>query len=118
MIVHRHRDHYGANADDEVWIPDVARRSWVILTQNYEIQRLASQRDAVMRSGARIIFLPGAQKPGEETARYVIDSRAALNEFVRSHSAPYIARLYTPKRRGGYGVVKLKLSIDDWVEGE
>jgi hypothetical protein len=117
LIVHRHDDHFGPNAQDEVWIPDVARRGWIILTQNYEIQRLASQRDAVMRSGARLIFVPGAQKRGEVAANHIIDSIDALSRFVGHHRGPYIARLHTPRRAGVSGEVKMKLEVDDWVEG-
>jgi hypothetical protein len=41
----RGRDHYNDNEDDSVWLPDVASKEWVIISQNQfnELERQASR---------------------------------------------------------------------------
>jgi hypothetical protein len=38
-----HRDHFADSIDDEFWLPEVAGRGWVIISQNQfnELERLA-----------------------------------------------------------------------------
>jgi hypothetical protein len=53
-----HDRHFAVDTPDELWIAEVGRRGWVMLSQDYMILRRSAQRDAVMRAGARLDLLP------------------------------------------------------------
>ncbi len=51
LTVEAHRDHFAPNARDEEWLPQVARREWIILSSDQNMLRVPLERDAIMRSG-------------------------------------------------------------------
>ncbi len=46
---------------DTMWIPEVARCGWLIVTRDSRIQERAAEIDAVRAHGARMIVLPSAE---------------------------------------------------------
>jgi hypothetical protein len=44
---------------DQVWIPETARRGWLILTRDSAIQESTAEINAVRESGARMVALVG-----------------------------------------------------------
>jgi hypothetical protein len=53
--IERHAQHFPDNTPDEEWLPVVAARHWVALSNNLQIARRPVERDAVMDSGLRLI---------------------------------------------------------------
>ncbi len=67
-----HDDFFSQDALDEVWIPDVAGRGWVILTKDKNIRRRHGEREAALLSEARIFTLSSGNLRGSEmAARFV-----------------------------------------------
>jgi hypothetical protein len=46
---------------DDVWIPETARRGWLIITRDRHIQEHRAEIAAVKDSGARLVTLAGAE---------------------------------------------------------
>jgi hypothetical protein len=46
---------------DDVWIPETARRGWLIITRDRRIQEHRAEIEAVRVSGARMVTLAGAE---------------------------------------------------------
>ena len=46
---------------DHVWIPETARRGWLIITRDRHIQDHHAEIEAVRASGARMVNLSGAE---------------------------------------------------------
>ncbi|HEU0054950.1 MAG TPA: hypothetical protein VFQ39_17310 [Longimicrobium sp.] len=117
--VHRHADHFPPDAADQEWLPVAAERGWVILSNDLAILRRPLERDAVMRSGARLIVLVGGDARAADLARNFVNTLPAVERFLARHPAPFIAKLYRPNpvsaiEHGVPGSVELKLSLDDW----
>ena len=49
---------------DPVWIPEVARRGWLIITRDSNIQGHRAEIDAVRESGAKMVALAGRDSIG------------------------------------------------------
>jgi hypothetical protein len=47
--------------DDQVWIPEVTRRGWLIVTRDSRIQRYPAELQAVRSAGARMVTLSGRE---------------------------------------------------------
>jgi hypothetical protein len=54
------RDHFAANTDDAVWIPEAAKHGWVVVTCDLRIRKRAQERQAYKQAGAVVVGLfPG-----------------------------------------------------------
>jgi hypothetical protein len=67
-VVHRRQRHAcpitTADTPDEIWIPETARREWLIITRDSRIQHHRAEIEAVRTSGARMIALAGVDAGG------------------------------------------------------
>ena len=59
LSVEKHDDHFDQNTLDQVWLSEVGRRGWVAISRNLRIRYQPNERDAVMRSGARLFIVIG-----------------------------------------------------------
>ncbi|HYW05567.1 MAG TPA: hypothetical protein VE913_01350 [Longimicrobium sp.] len=119
LIVHRHRDHFVDDVDDDVWLPAVAERGWVALSFDKSIRKNELERDAVFTSGARLIVLTGASADAEQLARNFINTSRKVLEFLEREPAPFIARVKRPSPLseiglGKAGTIEMVLSSAEW----
>src|SRR5262245_254483 len=82
-----HDDHFAKDAEDEVWIPEVARRGWVILTKDKNIRRTPGEREAALTANARIFTLSSGNMRGEVMAALFVTRLPDL-EKRRPRSRP------------------------------
>src|SRR6266542_7140985 len=61
--VEKHDDHFPQNAQDEEWIPEVAKRGWVILTKDKNIRRRVGEREAILLSVVLVFTLSSENMP-------------------------------------------------------
>lgn len=69
IVVHVHEDHFARDAPDDQWLPEVARRGWVVLSADKHIMRNPLELDAVMLSRAVLLVLVGGDMSTAETWR-------------------------------------------------
>ena len=50
--------------NDDVWIPEVASRGWLIITRDTRIQRHPAEMTAVKANSARMVAWPGTRREG------------------------------------------------------
>jgi hypothetical protein len=53
------------STEDEIWIPEVTRRAWLIITRDSRIQEHRAEIAAVRSHGARMIALAGRDAGGK-----------------------------------------------------
>jgi hypothetical protein len=54
-----HIDHFSQSAPDLEWIPEVGRRSWVLITRDTNIRRTPLERAAYVYAGLRGFVVTG-----------------------------------------------------------
>ena len=88
-------DHFDQKARDEVWIPDVASRGWVIVTKDYRILRRPMEQAALMRSGATYVGIAAKGKTGPQMAAALGSQIARLNATFLAARRPLWFRVLT-----------------------
>jgi hypothetical protein len=84
-----------ADTPDEVWIPETARRGWLIITRDSRIQHHRAEIGAVRTSGARMIALAGEEAQGVWQQLEVLMSQWRAIERRLDEAGPFI---YTATR--------------------
>lgn len=118
--VHAHEDHFAQNAPDDLWMPEVASRGWIILSPDKRITRDPVELAAIMLSNAAMVCLVGGHEKTLDLAANFLNTFAKIAQFVESARPPYVARLYRPSpvsgiSRGVAGSIKLSIDYDAWL---
>ncbi len=93
-----HDDHFGKNVKDVVWLPEVGERGWVVLTKDDKISKNALERIAVAQAQIKMFIFASQHMRGEDMAEVFIKTIVRMQEFVRKHPAPFIAKIYRDGR--------------------
>lgn len=88
--VRYHDDDFSQDAPDEVWIPDVAARGWVILTKDKNIRRRHGEREAALLSDARIFTLSSGNLRGAEMAARFVQHLDAITQTALALEPPFL----------------------------
>lgn len=91
LEIRRHRDHFQSGTPDDVWIPAVASRGWVILTLDSQQFIRPLEIRQLFLSGAREFVIRGKGIKGAERASRVIANRRRIANICASQPAPFIA---------------------------
>lgn len=121
LAVERHADHFRDDEPDDVWVPAVAGRGWIILSSDQRMRRVSLERDAIMTSGAAMFMLVGGDAPAAELARNVVNTLPRIERFISRHHPPFIAKIYRPNPRelisqGKPGSIEMRLSREEWEQ--
>jgi hypothetical protein len=90
-----HRDYYKDDEDDRVWLPEVASKGWVIISQN---QYNALEREAIRNANGRAFLVVHGDMKGDEEAQMIVASLPKILRILKANPAPFIARLYNPRK--------------------
>ncbi len=93
ITVEIHKDHFPDDAEDVVWLPEVAKRGWVILTKDSMISKNPMERNAVARAGVKMFTLSSANLSGEKMVEIFLNAVVKMQYFAISHPAPFIAKV-------------------------
>jgi len=94
ITVETHDDHFDKGAQDVEWIPKVGQRGWIVLTKDKNISKNHLERLAVASAGIKMFILASQDLSGSDMAAIFLKSIIAMQEFVRKHPAPFIAKIY------------------------
>jgi hypothetical protein len=99
LEVRVHRDYYPPNCTDDVWLPAVAARGWVILTKDKKIRYRSNELAAVKVSGAKVFVLVAKQDLDAQGIVDAITSAAkAMARLCSKETAPFIAKIQSGGR--------------------
>ena len=81
---------FAQNLPDDVRLEAVARRNWIVLTQDLKLHVLESERQAIMQHSARCFYLPGANDGLWQTLCTVTRIHKKILQLSLSTPAPLI----------------------------
>jgi hypothetical protein len=89
--VKMHREDFVENADDEDWLPVIARRGWVILSKDHfnYLERLA-----IKNANGRAFHLVRRDLTGEEMAAIICKALPKMLRILDLTSPPFMAKIY------------------------
>ena len=97
-----HDDHFAKDTADEDWLPEVARRGWVVLTKDRRIAHRTLERMAVARAGARLFVLVNQNMSAASMCAALVAALPKMGRFVGSEEAPFIAKVFQKGRVGAW----------------
>jgi predicted nuclease of predicted toxin-antitoxin system len=93
-IVHLHDDHFDQGVDDEVWLTEVGRRGWVVITKDQRIRYRAIEREALINAGVRAFIFMSGNVAFSDMAEIIAKTLPRIEKFIRINKPPFIAGIY------------------------
>jgi predicted nuclease of predicted toxin-antitoxin system len=88
--VEAHDAHFQVDTEDAVWIAEVSRKEWVILSKDKRIRRRGDERLAILVAMARVFNLMSGNMTGREMADLLVARLADMEAVCAVHPAPFI----------------------------
>ena len=92
LRVELHDAYYAQDTPDDVWLPEVAVKGWVVLTED-RLERNELARRAIIDHGAACWIVRTSRLNRRRKAEFLLRHWDALEEFSQQQAAPYLARL-------------------------
>jgi hypothetical protein len=89
----RHRDYFERGVLDEVWLPFVAERAWVVLTKDKRNRYNDLERDAVRRHRVREFYFGSGNFNGAEMAQALTGALPELRQICRTFDPPVVGSI-------------------------
>ena len=98
IFLERHRDHFIPSEEDDVWIPRVAERDWIIVTADERIRFNPVEKRAIIESKAKVLHLTMGKKPYfPDLAANFLNSYKRIEKTFYTTKPPCVAVLHKPK---------------------
>jgi len=88
-----HDDHFTQDCPDEVWLAEVGRRNWIVITRDSRIRYRVVEREAVIANGVRVISLTGRNLAFDELGSTFAEAADVVERFVEHNPGPFIATM-------------------------
>lgn len=88
-----HVTHFDREEADDVWIPECARRGWIIFTSDKNIEHDPINRQAVIESKARVFFLEEGGARAVLWAAAIIVSKTRIYQIALDTQGPFFANI-------------------------
>ena len=99
----KHDDHFPEGTEDTVWLEEIGKSNWVVLTKDKCIRKRQHEREALIAASVRMFVLTaGKDLRGEEMAQIFIDNISRMERMIRKQPAPFIANVYRSEVRLTY----------------
>ena len=97
LLVEIHDDHFPTDTKDEVWIAEVGRRGWIILTKDEAIRKRPQELAAVKAFDACVFALTYQDLSGPTMAAIFVKHLKRMKNLARSHPHPFWATVTKTK---------------------
>jgi hypothetical protein len=115
LKVERHADHFAHDTPDETWLEEIGKRGWIALTHDRRIRYKPNELNAVVQHRVALLVIVGGA-PFPDLARAFVTSLPVVENFLRRHKPPFIAKVFRPtpaeiaRRRTAPGRIELWFS--------
>jgi hypothetical protein len=88
-----HDDHFAPDARDEVWLIEVGRRGWIVLTKDDRIRYRITERTAFVSAKVKAFVLTSTQLHGAEMAEAFVKALPRMKRLIDKYPAPFLGRI-------------------------
>lgn len=89
----KHTDYFPRGVEDTVWIPEVARRQWAVLTADTRIRHNALERHAVKQYGLRFFYFSRNDFAGAEMGEIFRKALPKMIIIAETEAPPFAASI-------------------------
>lgn len=91
-----HADHFDVEALDEIWLPEVGQREWIVVTKDQKLQQRRNEVEALVNAKVRaFIFLDG-QLPGEVMIAMIQLLMPRMLTIIKNFPPPFVYGIEVP----------------------
>lgn len=94
MNVEVHSDHFKDDELDEVWLAEVGRRGWIVLTKDGKILKRELERRALLAAGVHAFFLASKNLKAADMSLIFVKAAPAIITAVAVAATPLLAKIY------------------------
>jgi len=91
LTVEIHADHFQHDAPDSVWIPEVGRRGWIIVTKDKSIRKRYVEIAALLKANVPSFVLTSGETTAQQNAVTILKAINNMIECIRSIAPPFLA---------------------------
>jgi predicted nuclease of predicted toxin-antitoxin system len=88
-----HDDHFPEGTKDEVWLSEIGKKGWIVLTKDDQIRYHRTEVESIKHSGARVIILPRGNMKAADLGTILVAALPRIRRFVKKTPPPFIGRL-------------------------
>lgn len=92
-LVHMHKQVFPDRTPDRVWIPDVAKRGWIIITRDRRLQNRHLEWMAILRAKARVLWFKGDRASNVEITEGFLGALQRIDNLIAGLAPPYIIKV-------------------------
>ena len=92
-LVHMHNQVFPDETPDRIWIPEVARRGWIIVTRDRRLRHRHLEWMAFLRAKARVLWFKGDRASNVEITEGFLSALTAIDEMTALLPPPYIIKV-------------------------
>ena len=96
--VHAHAEYFAANCPDTVWLREVGRRGWIVLTKDARIRYRPNERRILLNSRVKAFIPTGKGGTGADIAQTFVKALPSIRRITGNTKPPFIAH----DRKGGH----------------
>jgi len=85
-----HDDHFAQATPDRDWIPEIGKRTWILITKDQNIRRNPLERAAYEMAKVRGFVVTGKEMSGKELADLLVRSLTGMLRRVSGRSGPLL----------------------------
>ena len=91
LKIEEHLDHFADDEDDDVWLPQVAKKGWVVLTKDKAMRKKPNERACIIENQVRMFTLPNGNLTGLQMIERYLSSKLRIARFLCDNEGPFIA---------------------------
>ncbi len=92
-LVRMHKQVFPDRTPDRIWIPDVSRRGWIIVTRDRRLQRRHLEWIAFLRAKARVLWFKGERASNIEITEGFLTALPGIDKITAQLRPPYIIKI-------------------------
>jgi predicted nuclease of predicted toxin-antitoxin system len=88
-----HGDHFRQGERDEVWLTEVGRKGWIVLTKDARIRYRVIEQNALVKAKVAAFVLAAGNLTGDQMAELFVQSLPRIRRFISKNKPPFIAQI-------------------------
>jgi hypothetical protein len=87
-------ERFSSGTRDQVWLPEVGRNGWILLTKDSRIRYRQNEMQALLSSKTRSFVLVSTNLPGSEIAQIFVKALPRMKRLCQLECSPFIAHVH------------------------
>lgn len=93
LRVELHDDHFQQGTPDIVWLTEVGKRDWVVLTKDTRIRHRPAEKQALLGAGVRAFAFTSGSLSGAQMGDAIVKALPKMMALLASHPTAFVARI-------------------------